>query len=100
MQAAGVPLHRLGDPRHRLVGSDLVVRKHDADEDGPIGDCSGNIIRVHETVPVHRQIGHVKSELLQLVTSVQEGVMFDGRGNYVIPHILQRKSDRLQSSVV
>ena len=83
-----------------LYRADLVVRHHDAYEYRLVGDGGGDLVGGYQAVSVHRKVGDVEAELLQLMTGVQHRVVLDVRRYYVVSDVLEGEGDALQRSVV
>ena len=91
----------LYDPRrlfHRLNGSDLIVHIHHGDKDRLPADCFLKGRKRHDPVPVHREICHGKSPVLQMSHGIYHRRMFNGRCDQVLsrPLIGKRRADERQ----
>ena len=69
-----------GYVRHGLYCPDFIVRQHHADQDGPVGHGFRDVLGFDQAEFVDGQVGYVESELLELMTGVEDRVMFDGGG--------------------
>ena len=86
-------LHRVGVEEHlvrladradlgnRFHRADLVVRHHDADEDGFGRERLFHLLCRHPAVFVYRQIGHGEALFFQRGAGVQNRVVLDGGGD-------------------
>ena len=76
-----VLLRDLTDLGNGLDGTDLIVGKHHADQNGIGADGCFQLVQADQSVSVHIQIGDLKASLLQILTGMENGMMLDLRGN-------------------
>ena len=76
-----VLLCNLTDLGDGLDGTDLVVGKHHADQNGIGTDGCFQLVQADQSVSVHIQIGDLKASLLQILTGMENGMVLDLRGN-------------------
>ena len=57
----------------RLDGAVLVVDVHDGDEGCGITDCLTELFNVNPSVPIHGEVGYLKTALLQILAGMQNG---------------------------
>ena len=76
-----VLLRNLTDFGNGLDGTDLVVGKHHADQNGIGADGCFQLVQADQSVSVHIQIGDLKASLLQILTGMENGMVLDLRGN-------------------
>ena len=76
-----VLLRDLTDLGDGLDGTDLVIGKHHADQNGIGADGCFQLVQADQSVSVHIQIGDLKASLLQILTGMENGMMLDLRGN-------------------
>ena len=81
MEQDAVLLCDLTDLGNRFDRTDLVICKHDTDQDRIRADRRLQLIQADQTVSVHIQICDLKSSLLQILTGMENRMMFDLRGN-------------------
>src|SRR5215470_13133472 len=93
-------LHRVGMEVHIRLGSNLpnlfnwlkytglIVGHHDGHQPGIGTQGATHVIWIHEPTSVNWEVGHFTAIRLQMLTCVQDGVMFNGGGDHVIalPH--------------
>ena len=75
----------------RLDGADLVVRCHDGDERGILGEFALELFEIHMAFLVHVQIGDAVAFLLQRLAGVQHRMVLDLGGDQV-PAALGRRA--------
>ena len=85
---------------NRLYRAYLVIGQHRAHQDRAIGYRAADVVRVHHAVLIHRQVGDLEPELLQLVARVQHGVVLDAGGDDVVAGVPQREGRTLERCVV
>ena len=100
LAALGLGLDDAGDLGDRLNSPDLVVGQHHADQYRLVGYSMPDLLGIDEAVFVHREVGHIKTELLKLMAAMQNGMVLDAGGDDVIAQVLQREGDPLESGVV
>ena len=83
-----------------LYRSDLVVGVHDRDENRLLGDRLTNIIGIDEAGGVYGEIGQLEAVVFEELRGVQDSVMLDGGGDYVIALLLIRQADSDEGLVV
>ena len=101
--AASLTRHRLDPAGHlgdRLDGADLVVGEHHAHEHGVVGDGVQELIGVHHAVGVDGQVGDLEAGVLQVAERVEDGVVFDGRGDDVLAAAHLCKGGALDGGIV
>ena len=81
MKQYAVLFCNLTDLGDGLDGTDLVVGKHHADQNGIGADGCFQLVQADQSVSVHIQIGDLKASLLQILTGMENGMMLDLRGN-------------------
>ena len=74
----------------RLDGADLVVRCHDGDERGILGEFALELFEIHMAFLVHVQIGDAVAFLLQRLAGIQHRVMLDLGGDQVLAALGRR----------
>ena len=70
---------------HRLNGADLIIRKHNGDQDCILPDGGPKLLQINESRFVHIQIRHLVAPLFQILAGMQDGVVLDTAGNDVLP---------------
>ena len=78
-----VPLRHRRQLRDGLDGADLVVGVHDGHQHGVRADSRLQLLRRHQAVAVHGQVGDLEALLLQLLAGVQDGVVLKVGGDDV-----------------
>ena len=91
---------KLADLLDRLNSSDLIIGKHDGDQDGIRTDGLFQLIQLYHAVLIHRQVGYLKAMLLQPFAGMQDRMMLDLRSNDVLSLALVRLCGGLQGPVV
>ena len=93
------------DFRDRLQHANLIVSRHNCDEDGLIADGMSKIVQVNQPIRLHRQISHPVTVLLQPLAGVEDGLVLGDRGDDVVPlffvhlgHALDREIVALSSA--
>ena len=81
MKQYAVLFCNLTDLGDGLDGTDLVVGKHHADQNGIGTNGCFQLVQADQSVSVHIQIGDLKASLLQILTGMENGMMLDLRGN-------------------
>ena len=69
------------DLLYRLDGSDLVIGKHDGNENGIRTDGPLQLVQLQDAVLVHAHICDLKSSFLQIFAGVKHRVMLNGGGD-------------------
>ena len=67
-----------------LQGADFVVGHHHRYQGGIRPHGLFQLRRVHQPLPVHRQVGHLKALFLQLLGGMEHRVVLDGAGDDVL----------------
>ena len=62
-----------------LNGSDLIVGKHDGNQDGIRTDSLLQLVQFYNTVLIYIQIGDLKTAFLQILAGMKDRVMLDLR---------------------
>ena len=74
----------LADLGDRLHHADLVVGKHDRDQDGLVVDGSLQVFEVDQAVCLHRQIGDAIAVFLQALAGIEDRFVLGDLGDDVI----------------
>ena len=94
-------LRDLPDLFYRLNGTDLIVGKHDGDQDGVRPDGLFQFLDLHGPVFIHIQIGDLKAPFLfQILAGVKHRVVLNLAGNNVSPFCLISLRHGFDSPVV
>ncbi len=98
VQQDALGLGDLADLGNRLDDADFVVGVHDADQNRLVGDGRLQLLQIHQTVGLHREIGDAHAVLFKPLAGVEDGLVLGGRGNDVVAlfgihfgHALQRQ---------
>ena len=89
-----LPAHDLPDLGDRLDRADLVVRRHDADQGGALGERGGHGERVDATGSVHGEDGDVEVAALEDRDAVEHRLVLDGGRDDVAPARAARPRQR------
>ena len=101
MEKHAVPPGDFTDFTYRLNGSDLIVGRHDGDQNRIGSDRFLQFTRIHHPVGAHIQPGNLCSPLsLQILTGIQDCGMLDLRRDDVSPLVLICLKRRFQRPVV
>lgn len=73
-----------GDGRKILDGADFVVRRHNGDQSGVVGNGVFELLQIDVALLVHVEVGDRKALVLQRFAGVEHRVMFDARGDDVL----------------
>src|SRR3990170_4416003 len=74
----------LTDFSNRLDGAHLIIGMHHRNQNGFVGDSLFDIVRVHQTLLIHLEVGNGSAPLLQELAGLQYSMVFDGAGDNVI----------------
>ena len=77
MEQYTVLLRDLSDLGDGFDGTDLVICKHHADQNGIGTNGCFQLVQADQSVSVHIQIGDLKASLLQILTGMKNGMMLD-----------------------
>ena len=91
---------QLADFRHRLDDADLVVGKHDRNQDGLVVDGPLQVFDVDQTVGLHRQIRHAVAVLFKPLAGIEHRFVLGHLGDDVIAALLVHLGDALDGEVV
>ena len=72
------------DLLQRLNTANLVIGVHHGDQNRFFRNGFLHILRVQDAEAVHRQKSHAESLFFQVITGLQDGVMFNPRRNYMV----------------
>ena len=81
MEQDAVFLRDLSDLPDRLDGADLIIRKHNGNQDRILPNGSPKLFQIHQSGFVHIQICHLIALLFQVFTGMQNGMMLNFAGN-------------------
>jgi len=88
----------LSDFANRLQNADLIVRRHDRNQDRFAGHRVLQLVHVDQPVGLHRQIGHAESVFLQALAGIQHALVLGHLSDDVVAllaihlgHALDRK---------
>jgi hypothetical protein len=73
-----------------LDGTYFLVGMLDGNQNGLIGYGISKVVKVHEALPIHIQIGHLKALSFQRLCAVKHREIFDLRHNYVFAFLLTK----------
>ena len=90
----------IGDLGDRLDRPDLVVGKHDADEDRPVGQRGIDFVGIDPPIAVDRQLDDLEPELLEVAQAVTDSVVLDRARHDPVAARLARPGGTLQGEVV
>ena len=90
-------LANLGD---RLNYADLVVRKHDGDQDGLVVDGPLQVFEVDQAVRLHRQIGDAIAILFQPLAGIEHRLVLGYLGDDVVAALAVHLGNALDGQVV
>ncbi len=88
------------DGRQRLQHADLVVGRHDGDEDGARGHRRAELGEVDEALRVHAEPRDAAPLALEPFAGVQHRLVLGGGGDDVVAAIAQRVGDAFERQVV
>ena len=77
-------LREAADFFERLDGAELVVGVHDGDENGFGPDGSAQILHIYLSFAIGRQIGDGHALFFEGLAGIEDGFVFDGRGDDVL----------------
>src|SRR5688572_2075378 len=100
MQQDALLLRDRPDLGRRLQHADLVVGRHDRDQDRLVGDRGAQILDVDPPVLLHREIGDAVALLLELLAGVDHRLVLDHTGDDVIALLAIHLGDALDRQVV
>ena len=103
MERRSMDISFSGDPSYlgdRLDGPHFVIRVHDAYEDGFIRQCFPDVFRIHNAVPVNREIGYADAVSFEILTGLEDGVVLDCGGDDMIAAIFAGAGDTLDGEIV
>ena len=95
-----VLLRELRDFRDRIDHADFIIRVHDRDQDRRGLDGLPHILRINTPIPLDRQIRHLKPVLLEVLASVQHGLVLDRLRDDVIALLAVHFRNTLDHQVV
>ena len=105
-------LHRIGVEKNSFFtadspdllyghdGADLVVGKHNADEDGIASDCIADLFSLDHAVFVNGEISDLKTMLFQIFAGMKYRMMLDRRGDDMLTLALILFGNALESHIV
>jgi len=73
---------------------------HDAYEDGFVRQCFPDVFRIHNAVPVNREIGYGDAVSFEILTGLEDGVVLDYGGDDMIAAIFAGAGDALDREIV
>ena len=85
---------------NRLNGADLIVCKHNGNQNSGRTDCLFQFLQLYHTVLIHVQISYLKTILLQPFAGMQNRMVLNLGGNDMISFILIALCSCLQRPVV
>ena len=83
-------MRQLGNLPDRLDGADLIVRRHDGDERGVLGEFALELLEIHMAFLIHVQIGDAVALFFERLAGVQHRVVLDPGGNEVLAALGRR----------
>ena len=95
-----LPLHHRADLGDGLDGSDLVVREHDGNQDGLVGDRVADLLRGHPAVLVDLEVGDLEALALEPLAGVQDRLVLGPGGDDVVALLLVELGHSLDGEVV
>src|ERR1700678_1528294 len=90
----------LADFGYRLDGADLVVGKHDGDQDGLVVNGPTQVFHVDEAVGLYRQIGDAVAVFFKALAGVEDGLVLGDLGDDMVAALLVHLGDALDGEVV
>ena len=100
MEQDALLLAELADLLDRLERADLIVGRHDADQDGLIGHRLGDLLGGHLAVLVDRQKGDLVAVALEPLARVDDGLVLGHLGDDVVPLLFVHRRDALDGEIV
>jgi hypothetical protein len=91
---------QLADLSNRLQHADLVVRRHDCDQDGLIVDGAFQVVEIDQAILLDGHIGDAVAIFLQTLASVEHSLMLSHGGDDVIALLPVHLGDALDSEVI
>ena len=91
---------QLADFRDGLQHADLVVGRHDRDQNRLVVHGALQIVEVNQPIFLHRQIGHAKAELLQMFAGIEHRLVLGDRSDDVVALLAVHLGDALNGEVV
>ena len=91
---------QLADVRNGLDNADLVIGRHDRNQDRLVIYDALQVFEINQAVFLHRQVGHTIAVLLQPLTAIEHGPMLSDRRDDVIAFLFVHLGDALNSQVV
>ncbi len=89
----------LADLGDGLDDADLVVRVHDADEDGLVVHGALQVFDVDEAVGLHGQVGDAVAGLFEALAGVERGLVLGDLGDDVVAALAVHLGDALDGEV-
>jgi hypothetical protein len=85
---------------NRLNRPDLVVREHDADEDGLVVDRALEIVEIDQAIGLHRQIRDAITVLLETFAGVEHSLVLRDLGDDVVAALAIHLGNPLEREIV
>ena len=68
-----------------LQNTDLIVGRHNADQNGLVGECSFELVQINQSIRLYGKVGHLIAVFFQALAGIEHRLVLGHRGNDVVP---------------